>query len=376
MEDLTLLRKKIDEIDEKIAGLYLSRMAVSQKIAEDKIRTGKAVYDRIREEEKLKALRLHAASDFDRQGITELFEQIMSLSRKRQYHLHSEGDKERAFTFRTVEKLDTRNSRVVFQGAEGAYSQAAMDSYFGDAVDSFHVASFKDAMVLVTEGKADFAVLPIENSIAGAVTEVYDLLAEFDNCIVAEQELRIEHCLIGLIESRIEDIRTVVSHPMSLLQSAGFLARYPEWQKVACENNAFAARSIKEGSDKACAAIAGEKAAAIYGLKVLKKDISRSAANTTRFIIITKQKIHRRDAGKISICFEVPHQSGSLYHMLSHFIFNRLSMDRIESRPISGRNWEYRFFIDFGGNLNDIAVKNALNGLKAEAVKLKILGNY
>lgn len=142
------------------------------------------------------------------------------------------------------------------------------------------------------------------------------------------------------------------------------------------QNNAFAARKVAEEKDKSQAAIASEYAAQLYGLEVLKKGVNQSNTNSTRFIIVTNQKIFLKDAGKVSICFEVPHESGSLYHMLSHFIYNNLNMNKIESRPIEGRNWEYRFFVDFEGNLADGAVKNALRGLRDEAANMKILGNY
>lgn len=142
------------------------------------------------------------------------------------------------------------------------------------------------------------------------------------------------------------------------------------------QNNAFAARKVAEDGDLTQAAIAGEGAAKVYGLNILQKGVNHSDTNSTRFIIVTNQKIFKKDANKISICFEVPHRSGSLYHMLSHFIYNNLNMTRIESRPIEERNWEYRFFVDFEGNLADSAVKNALRGLRDEAANMRILGNY
>ena len=142
------------------------------------------------------------------------------------------------------------------------------------------------------------------------------------------------------------------------------------------DNNAFAARKVAEDGDRTQAAIAGFHAAETYGLEILEKGVNRSSANSTRFIIVTNRKIFLKDAGKVSICFEVPHESGSLYHMLSHIIYNNLNMTKIESRPIEKRNWEYRFFIDFEGNLNDSAVKNALRGIREEAKNMKILGNY
>ena len=242
-------------------------------------------------------------------------------------------------------------------------------------MNSFHVDTFRDAMMAIEEGSADFAVLPIENSTAGIVSEIYDLLAEFENYIVGEQIIKIEHCLMGIPGATLADIRTVFSHPQSLMQSARYLNER-DFKQISMQNNAFAARKVAEDGDKTQAAIASEYAAEIYGLSILAKGINHSSTNSTRFIIVTNQKIFLKNAGKVSICFEVPHESGSLYHMLSHFIYNNLNMNRIESRPIEGRNWEYRFFIDFEGNLSDSAVKNALRGLRDEAQNLRILGNY
>ena len=159
------------------------------------------------------------------------------------------------------------------------------------------------------------------------------------------------------------------------MQSSKYISNH-DWQQISMQNNAFAARKVSEDKDKTQAAIASEYAAKIYGLEILKHGVNHSSTNSTRFIIITNQKIFRKDAGKISICFEVPHESGSLYHMLSHFIYNGLNICKIESRPVPDRNWEYRFFLDFEGNLSDSAVKNALRGIRDEARGMKILGNY
>ena len=376
MIDLLTLRGQIDEIDREIVSLYERRMKISGQVAEYKIEIGKKVFDKQREEEKLAVLKSLVSNDFNRHGITELFEQIMSMSRKLQYQMLTEKGALGKLPFIGVDKLDTEKARVVFQGADGAYSQAAMMQYFGDQISSFHVDTFRDAMIAIDEGSADFAVLPIENSTAGVVSEIYDLLAEFENYIVGEQVIKIEHCLMGLPGTKLSDIHTVCSHPQSLMQSARFLLEYPSWKQISMKNNAFAAKKVQKDGDKSQAAIASEYAAKLYGLEVLQKGINQSSSNSTRFIIVTNQKIFKKDAKKVSICFEVPHESGSLYHMLSHFIYNNLNMNKIESRPIEERNWEYRFFIDFDGNLGDSAVKNALRGLRDEARNMRILGNY
>ncbi len=373
--DLGELRNQIDEIDSEIVSLYEKRMDVCGKVAEYKIENGKKVFDRVREEEKIRAVKAMTHNDFNRHGVGELFEQIMSMSRKLQYRMLSEQGALGKLPFIGMKKLDTKQARVVFQGAEGAYSQAAMAQYFGDKIESFHVDTFRDAMSAIDEGSADFAVLPIENSTAGIVSEIYDLLVEFENYIVGEQIIRIEHCLLGVPGAKIGDIQKVYSHPQSLMQSARFLSDY-SWQQISMKNNAFAAQKVMEDKDPAQAAIASEYAGQIYGLDILKKGVNQSSTNSTRFIIVTNQKVFLEDAQKISICFEIRHESGSLYRILSHFIYNDLNMTKIESRPIEGRNWEYRFFVDFEGNLADSAVKNALRGLREEAANMKILGNY
>lgn len=373
--DLLQLRDQIDEIDSQIVDLYERRMDVCRQVAEYKIETGKKVFDRQREMEKLSKVKSLTHNEFNSHGIEELFEQIMSMSRKMQYQILAEHGSLGKLPFISVEELDKVKARVVFQGAEGAYSHAAMVQYFGDQISSFHVDTFRDAMSAIDEGSADFAVLPIENSTAGMVSEIYDLLVEFENYIVGEQIIQIEHCLLGVPGSREEDIKTVYSHPQSLMQSAKYLQNH-DWNQISMKNNAFAARKVAEEGDKTQAAIASELAGQIYGLKVLKKGVNQEENNSTRFIIVTNQKIFRKDAKKVSICFEVPHRSGSLYHMLSHFIFNNLNLCKIESRPIEDRTWEYRFFVDFEGNLGDGAVKNALRGLRDEARNMKILGNY
>ena len=373
--DLGDLRKQIDSVDEQIVSLYEERMDICKHVAEVKIETGKKVFDREREKEKIARVKSLTHNDFNRTGIGELFEQIMSMSRKLQYQLLAEKGSMGRLPFIGVDSLVDDRVRVVFQGAEGAYSQAAMRQYFGEEVNSFHVDTFRDACCAIEEGSADFAVLPIENSTAGIVNEIYDLLVEFENYIVGEQIIRIEHCLLGVPGTRMEDIRTVFSHPQSLMQSARFLAEH-DWKQISLPNNAFAARKVAQEGDCTQAAIASEYAGKVYGLEVLKKPVNQSETNSTRFIIITNQKIFRKDAKKVSICFEIAHESGSLYHMLSHFIYNNLNMTKIESRPIEGRNWEYRFFVDFDGNLADSAVKNALRGLRDEAQNMRILGNY
>ena len=374
--DLQELRGKIDKIDEQMVALFEDRMDIAAQVGLDKIQTGKKVFDKEREQQKINKVKELTHNEFNRYGIEELYEQLMSMSRKLKYQLLAEHGKAEEINLERVKELYHQNTTVVFQGAEGAYSQAAMDQYFGKKITNFSVETFRDAMVVLEEGKADYAILPIENSSAGIVSEIYDLLVEFNHYIVGEQIIPIVHNLLTVPGTKLEEVNTVYSHPQSFMQSCKFLNEHRQWNKVTMPNNAFAADKVAADQLKNQAAIASEYAGKVYGLESLQKGINDCKTNSTRFIIITKRRIYLEKASKISICLEIPHQSGSLYHILSHFIFNHLNMNKIESRPILDKNWEYRFFIDFEGNLADHSVQNALFGLKDEVKNMRLLGNY
>ena len=376
MRDLSEIRDEIDEIDAGIVALFEERLKLTTQVAEYKIANGKPVLDKKREQEKLAKLEGLAGSAFSRKSVRELFEQIMAISRKRQYQLLAKHGKAEETDFDIKEELDFSGARVVYQGVEGAYSQMAMKAFFGENPNSFHVDTWRDAMEAIKEGTADYAVLPIENSSAGIVSENYDLLLEYGNYIVGEQTIKIDHALLGLPGTEVEDITCVYSHPQALMQCVDFLDEHREWERISLKNTAMSAKKILEDGRKNQAAIANPLTAEIYGLKVLRESINYSSDNSTRFIIVSGKKMCQKDADKISICFEVPHESGTLYQMLSHFIYNGLKMNKIESRPIKDKSFEYRFFVDFDGNLSDGAVQNALKGLKEEALELQILGNY
>ena len=374
--DLNELRLEIDNVDRQMVELFEKRMDIASRIADYKIANGKKVFDREREIQKIKAVKELAHSDFNKIGVEELFSQLMSVSRKLQYQKLSDVGASGHLPFIPIDSIDKKNSRVCYQGAEGAYSELAMKKFFGDDVNCFHVETFRDAMQVLEEGSADYAVLPIENSTAGVISETYDLLTEYENYIVGEQIIEIRHCLMGVKGATLSDIKTVYSHPQSLMQSARFLNQHSDIRQIGMKNNAFAARKVSEDNDKTEAAIASSLAAKIYGLDIIQEGINQADSNSTRFIVVTNQKVFLRGAGKISLCLEIPHEAGALYHIMSHFIYNNLNMTKIESRPIEDKDWEYRFFIDFDGNLEDSAVKNALRGLREEAKMMKVLGNY
>lgn len=376
MATLEELRGKLDKIDKELVKLFQDRMLLCGKVGELKVDSGYKVFDIQREGEKLKNVEALVSGDFNKKCIQELYQQIMSMSRKLQYQLLRDSGNMGGSPFIGAKSLDSANARIVFQGVEGAYGQTAMQHYFGKSCNGFYVGTFREAMEAIEEGTADLAVLPIENSSAGAVSEVYNLLVEFENYIVGETIIPVTHALAGMPGANMDNIQRVYSKAEALMQTSRFLGKHGAWQQISVTNTAIAARKVFEDQDVSQAAVCSAYAAQAHDLCILKEDINDEPDNSTRFIVVTNQKIFLETAAKISICFELTHESGTLYRILSHFIYNNLNMTKIESRPMEGRSWEYRFFIDFEGNMKDPGVKNAIRGLREEARNLKILGNY
>ncbi len=374
MIDLKDSREEIDQIDRQIVELFERRMKVASDVAEYKKEIGKPIYDREREQQKLEAVKKLCSNEFNGHAVQEIFQQLMSISRRYQYKLNEA----KAFLdFEELLKLpNDAATKIVYFGAPGSYSEQAMEECFGEQVTRFPAPTFREVMSAVKEGKADFGVLPIENTTTGGITDSYDLLVEFENYIVGEHVLKVNQVLLGLPGAKLSDIRTVYSHPQGILQSRKFLEQYPAIQTIEGESTAWSARKVAQAGDITQAAIASRRAAKTYGLNILAEKTNYEDSNSTRFIIITNQKKYLTNAQKISVCFSLPHQTGSLYRMLSNIIYNDLNMTKIESRPLAGRTFEYRFFVDFEGNLKEAAVQNTLGGICAEALEMRLLGNF
>ena len=374
--DLKECREKLDGIDREIVRLFEERMVVCGQVAEYKIETGKAVYDGEREKQKLAAVREMAAGDQNKEAVEELFTQLMTMSRRYQYSLLCARKKTPPLGFTEVEEIRKKDVRVVFQGVEGAYSHAAVRMYFGEDADAYHVEKFEDTIRELERGQADYAVLPIENSTAGFVITNYDLLSRYDNYIVGEIYVPVDHVLLGVPGASVSDVKTVYSHNQALMQCSEYLDSHGDWNQVSVLNTAAAAKKVMEEGDKTQAAVASRTAGELYGLAELKTSISNERGNTTRFLVLSREPVYEKKASKVTVTFEVPHVSGSLYKILGNFIFNGVNMRMIESRPIPDKPFEYRFFVDIEGNLSHAPVHKALAGIQAEASSMKILGNY
>ncbi len=371
------VRVKLDEVDRQIVDLYKQRMALSVQVAESKMRSNRPIRDAQREKQKLESVKSMVEKGYDKKNVEELFRMLMSASRKYQYHLMNKQNYGTCrIPFQEVETLPVEDCRVVYTGVEGSFAHQATVKYFGSQVSSFHVPTFEESMNALSGGRADFAVIPIENVSTGVVADVYDLLVKCDNYIVDEMDLPVEQSLLVLPGTKLEEIDTVFSHPQGISQCSKFLNEHKEIKAIERSNTALAAKMVAEEGIRNHAAIASRIAGELYGLETLISPLNHNLANMTRFAIISNRKISKKDAQHISICFETEHDPGSLYRLMSHIIYNNLNMTKLESRPVPGHTWEYRFFMNFDGNFSQSSVKNALTGISEEAVSFKILGSF
>lgn len=374
MADLKDLRKKIDNIDRQLVELFESRMKLSADVAEYKKGTGSPIYDSVREAEKIEAIKDMTKDDYNKLVIGDLFTQIMTMSRGLQYKILNTSFN---LGFDMVDHLPVdKNTKVLFYGEKGSYTEQAMKDYFKTDIVAVAMETFEGLVEAINDSQGDYGILPIENSSTGSLSDIYDLLAMYDNYIIGEHVIKVEHNLWGLPGSKLSDINKVYSHRQGLLQCSDFFKENPGLKAIEGTSTAACARKVLEDQDKSQGAIASKVAGEKYGLELLEEKINNDNTNSTRFIIISNKSIYTKNAKRTSICFETPHRSGALYHMLSHLIYNKLNMTRIESRPIPGKAFQYRFFVDIEGTMDDPAVKNALYCIKEEAIDLKILGSF
>ena len=267
---------------------------------------------------------------------------------------------------------------VAFQGELGAFSADAAHKFLGDSIELLPCRSFDEIFAQVVEGKADYAVVPIENSLFGGIYQNYDLLLRQPCTIVAETYLPIVHNLIALPYVALSQIKRVYSHPVALAQCARFFAAHPEIQPVVNYDTAGSVKQLVAMQATDAAAIASATAAHIYNAKILLKSIEDDQQNFTRFLLIAKNNpaIEIKDADKISIAFALANKTGSLYQALGVLALRNIDLTKIESRPLIGQPWHYHFYVDFIGNLQTPTVQSALQTLQELTSYLKILGGY
>lgn len=268
------------------------------------------------------------------------------------------------------------NARVAFQGERGAFSEEAAIKLLGDGIVLVPRPTFEAMFAAVGEGLADYALAPIENSLAGSVHRSFDLLVESRLHIIAEVIIPIAHNLIGLPGVSFEEIAVVESHAVALAQCEQFFVAHTELKRIVREDTAGSVREIMNAGDRTRAAIAGRRAAELYGGAILQEHLEDNRENYTRFLLLSKEKDSMPDADKLSLVFELDHRPGALYHALEPFARRGINMMKIESRPVHGQPWQYRFYLDLQSSQRGAEVAAAIEELEKLVVGLQVLGSY
>ena len=377
MDELQTLRGEIDAIDRELVELFRRRMAVTRQVGEYKRAKGIPVLDQERERQLLQSKGVLAGEEL-RPAVVTLFQTVMALSRRQQRDLMGRGP-DNPGVLRWQEAQNNLRQpipapRVVYQGVPGAYSEPAALNFFGEGTDTTGLEQFEDCFLALREGRADYAVLPIENSTTGAIRQIYDLLTQYECYIVGETTVRIEHCLMALPGASLDAITHVYSHEQGLFQCEQFLNAHPAWKRVPQADTAGSAQMVAQSGDMTKAAICSARAAEIYGLNILARGINHNAQNTTRFVVASPRLELRPGADKVSTLFVLPHEAGSLHEILTVFSLHGLNLMKLESRPLPGRSWEYMFFLEFTGRPGDPAVGDALHELAQTTGEFRVLG--
>lgn len=270
---------------------------------------------------------------------------------------------------------------VGYQGTGGAYSQIAAENHFaalGSRLKTRGYDSFAELLTAVVRGDIDYAMQPIENTTAGSINEAYDLLAGMDLHLIGEEVLRVQHCLVGLPDSDVNQVRRVFSHPQALAQCSVFLSSLHDCAVLAFTDTAMSVTKVRDEADPSQAAVASERAASLYGLSILKRGIANQEYNFTRFVVVARQPVtyERSEPCKTSLIFTTRHERGALVRCLSVLADHDLNLTKLESRPRPATPWEYLFYVDFEGNAADPKVQAAVSGVEQHTVFFKLLGSY
>jgi len=366
-------RSRIDALDGELLRLLNERARIALKVGESKKEAGASLCDHTREREVIERMCEANEGPLDDRAIVELYRAIIHESRRIQNlaTLPSQEATTPRFPGRKNASL-----RVAFQGARGAFSEAAAVKLLGDDITLVPRENFESLFDSINANAADCILAPIENSLAGFVHACYDLLLESKLYISGEVIIPINHYLIGCPGASFEKIATVESHPVALDQCRRFLAGNPQIRRVAAEDTAGSVARIVAQADPTRAAIAGKRAAEQYGGVILREHLEDSSENYTRFLLLTPSAEFPEEADKLSLVIELPHQPGALHNALDPFAQRGIDLLKIEGRPVKGRPWEYCFYLDLRSSPDDVELTTALEELRDRRVETRILGAY
>ncbi len=365
-EQISVLRVKVNEIDDKLVELFEKRMKVIDDIAILKKQHGKDVLDAKREdrviEKAVSRLKDKNLSD----ATSEFFAALMDISRKTQ---------RQAMQFEkpsNVKFSEVKNAKVAYLGIKGSYSYIAAEQSFEKSAQLMNYPSFEEILEALKDNEVDYALLPAENTQTGSVTPAIDALARYGYYIVGEKLLPVSHNMLGIKGAKLSDIKKVYSHPQAISQCSEFLdEKYEAYPSL---SSAHAAKSVAEQGDKGIGAIASAASGDIYGLDILKRDLQNEDTNCTRFVIVSKRPYKGKNCDKTSIVIQLMHKPRSLYEMLS--VFSNVNILKLESRPIKDRQFEYQFHIDFEGSIYEKDISEMIERIKKKAAGYTYLGCY
>jgi chorismate mutase/prephenate dehydratase len=346
------LRRKIDSIDAEIVKLIGDRIKIAREIGGEKRSQGRQVNDRAREKRVLNHIKgLARSENIDQEVIEDIYQQIITACRR------------------------TQGTEVAFQGETGAYGEEAAFQFFGPLVTTRPYESLDEVFRVTERDEVQFGIIPVENSLEGSISQSYDLLLDSSLKVCGEIELRVVHCLIANPGVSLDSIKRVYSHPQALGQCQAFL-KHLDCELIPTYDTAGSVKMIKEKGITDGGAIASARAAEIYEMKVIAREIEDNPHNFTRFFILSREDSPPSGNDKTSIVFSVKHRPRALYRFLGEFAERGINLTKIESRPTRHKPWEYNFYLDFEGHREDKAAQEALGSLEQYSLFLKILGSY
>ena len=369
-EQLAQVRKQINQTDEQLSRFFSQRMDLVARVAKIKKEAGLPIYDPAREAQVLDRVSTAAGKE-KAPYLRRVYQSLMNASKDYERDLMKPqpcGEEKTKDAFPLYPK-------VACQGVAGAFSGEAARRMFPDGILVF-VPTWEEAFQKVSLGECDFAALPVENSLAGSVGQVYDLLLQYRLKISRACRLLVEQNLLAMPGATLDDITEIYSHPQGLAQCKKFCASLGQARTIPMENTAAAAKMVAALGNVHKAAIASSYCAEMYGLEILAPNIQTAAHNTTRFVAVSKNHFHTEHCNKISVVFSLPHQPGALNRLLSQFAALALNLTKIESRPAKGKSFEYDFYLDFSGNTSSFQIQQLMEKLSQELPAFTFLGNY
>lgn len=375
--DLNDYRKQIDDIDRQLLALFGQRMEVAAAIAAYKKEHDLPVLDGKREREKLLDVAAKTPDDLKDYAVS-LYSLLFELSRSHQTRMLGTNTALTEQIARAIEntpKLFPGSAAVACQGVEGAYSQLACDRLF-KLPNVFYFSNFEAVFSAIEKGLCQYGVIPVENSTAGSVNAVYDLMMRHDFRIVRSLRLKVDHNLLANPGAKLSDIREICSHEQAIAQCSAFLQEHPEITVVRCENTAAAAKRVAQSGRKDVAALSSRACAELYGLTCLASNVQDQGNNFTRFICISKNLEIYPGADRTSLMMVLPHRPGSLYKVLSRFYALGINLNKLESRPMPERNFEFMFYFDLETSVYTLQFQQLMAELPSLCEEFSYLGSY